>query len=126
MTDRKTEAVCRVLVVEDEVLVRMDIAERLSDAGYAVIEARDADAAIAILEKNTDICLVFTDVDMPGSMDGLKLARYVSGRWPPIRIIVTSGHVNVQPSALPEGARFMPKPYDPARIIGAMSEMIGQ
>jgi CheY-like chemotaxis protein len=116
----------RVLVVEDEVIVRMDIAAQLAGAGFAVLEARNADDAIRLLETNRDIRAVFTDVDMPGSMDGLKLAGYVARRWPPIRIIVTSGHVNVPPGTLPEGARFFTKPYDAAEVVGTMADMIGR
>jgi CheY-like chemotaxis protein len=81
-----------------------------------VYEAASADAAIALLELHKEIRLIFTDVDMPGSMDGLKLAHYVRGRWPPVKIIVTSGHVKVAEESLPAGALFLPKPYDPAEI----------
>jgi CheY-like chemotaxis protein len=81
-----------VLVVEDEPLVRMDMADCLTDEGFEVIEASDADEAIKALEADGRIRLLFTDVDMPGTMDGLKLARFVADRWPPVRIIVTSGH----------------------------------
>jgi CheY-like chemotaxis protein len=72
-----------------------------------------ADAAIALLELHEEISLIFTDVDMPESMDGLKLVHYVRGRWPPVKIIVTSGHVNVGES-LPVGALFISNPYDAA------------
>ena len=63
----------------------------VEEAGYEAVEASNADEAIRILEADPTIRLVFTDIDMPGSMDGLKLAHYVRGRWPPIKLIVASG-----------------------------------
>jgi two-component system, response regulator PdtaR len=92
--------------------------------GFEVYEAGSADAAIALLELHKEIRLIFTDVDMPGSMDGLKLAHYVRGRWPPVKIIVTSGHVKVTEESLPAGALFVPKSYDPAEITHKVREMI--
>lgn len=103
-----------VLIVEDEPLVRLCAAQTVEDAGYEVIEAESADEAIAILESRRDIRVIFTDIHMPGSMDGLKLAHAVRHRWPPIKIIVTSGRETIAPQDLPEGGRFFAKPYDPA------------
>jgi CheY-like chemotaxis protein len=105
-----------VLIVEDEPLVRFCAAQIVQEAGFAVIEAANADEAIAILESRRDIRVVFTDMHMPGSMDGLKLAHAVRDRWPPIKIIVTSGHEWVGPHDLPDGGRFFAKPYDPGEI----------
>ena len=82
-----------ILIVEDEFLLRMDSVEILELAGFEVISATNADEAIAILSARSDVHLVFTDIQMPGSMDGLKLASFVRDRWPPIKIVVTSGHV---------------------------------
>jgi CheY-like chemotaxis protein len=113
-----------VLIVEDEPLIRMGAVYLIEDAGFAVYEAASADAAIALLELHKEIRLIFTDVDMPGSMDGLKLAHYFRGRWPPVKIIVTSGHVKVAEESLPAGALFLPKPYDPAEITHKVREMI--
>lgn len=113
-----------VLVVEDDFIIRMDIVDCLEEAGFAVLEAADADQAIRILEQRTDIRLVFTDVDMPGSMDGLKLAAAVRDRWPPVAIIVASGHVLPQPSQIPEGGRFFQKPYSRPEIAHAVREMV--
>ena len=87
-----------MLIVEDEFLLRMDAAEAIGAAGFEVIEAANADEAIEVLEARPDITVVFTDIQMPGSMDGLKLARAVRGRWPPIKIIATSGHLHVSES----------------------------
>jgi CheY-like chemotaxis protein len=105
-----------ILIVEDEPLVRLCAVEVLEDAGYQVIEAASADEAIAILESRADIRVIFTDIHMPGSMDGLKLAHAVRHRWPPIKIIVTSGREKIAPQDLPDGGRFFAKPYDPAKL----------
>ena len=105
-----------VLIVEDDFLLRMNAAEMIGDAGFDVVEAANADEAIAILEARPDIHVVFTDIQMPGSMDGLKLARFVRGRWPPIKIVATSGFVCVGEDDLPQGSRFLTKPYRPAQI----------
>lgn len=107
-----------VLVVEDEVLIREIVAEELEDAGFAVVMAKNADQAIAILENRLDIHLVFTDIDMPGSMDGLKLAASVRDRWPPIHIIITTG--KSRPLEIPANALFIPKPYLSRNIVTAM------
>src|ERR1700742_4082197 len=107
-----------VLVVEDEFLLRMDAADMIGAAGFEVVEAANADQAIEILESRRDITVVFTDIQMPGSMDGLKLARAVRGRWPPIKIVATSGHVDVAETDLPDGGPFLPKPYSPHQIAG--------
>jgi CheY-like chemotaxis protein len=112
-----------VLIVEDDFLLRMNAAEMIGDAGFNVVEAGNADEAIAILEARPDIRVVFTDIQMPGSMDGLKLAQFVRGRWPPIKIVATSGFVNVANDALPVGSRFLPKPYRPEQIVAALREL---
>jgi CheY-like chemotaxis protein len=113
-----------VLVVEDEALVRMDIALLLEDEGFQVLEASNADDAISLLDAHPEVRLMFTDIDMPGSMDGLKLAAAVRDRWPPVKIIVTSGHRHMSDDTLPIVGRFFSKPYDPSRVIHAIREMI--
>jgi CheY-like chemotaxis protein len=111
-----------VLVVEDDSLINLMATDELKRAGYQVISAFDADEAIEILESRNDVRLIFTDIDMPGSMDGLKLAAAVRRRWPPVRIIVTSGkHL---PSELPEGAVFIAKPYDGAKIVETIVRLV--
>lgn len=90
-----------VLTVEDESLLRINGAEIVADAGYDVVEAGNADEAIAILEARADIHIVFTDIQMPGSMDGLKLARFVRDRWPPIKLVATPGRVTIGEGDLP-------------------------
>ena len=113
-----------VLVVEDEALGRMDIALLLEDEGFQVLEASNADDAISLLDAHPEVRLMFTDIDMPGSMDGLKLAAAVRDRWPPVKIIVTSGHRHMSDDTLPIVGRFFSKPYDPSRVIHAIREMI--
>lgn len=113
-----------VLVVEDEGLIRLDISQTLEEEGFRVLEASNADEAIVLLNTHADIQLMFTDIDMPGSMDGLKLAAAVRDRWPPIKIIVTSGHRQLTDAALPVEGRFFAKPYDASRVISAMRAMI--
>ena len=114
-----------VLVVEDELLLRMDAADMIRAAGFEAIEAANADDAIEVLEARRDITLVFTDIQMPGSMDGLKLARAVRGRWPPIKIVATSGLVDVGEKDLPEGGRFLAKPYRSEQLAIVLRELIG-
>ena len=114
-----------VLVVEDEFLLRTNAAEMIADAGFDVVEARDADEAIAILETRPDIHVVFTDIQMAGSMDGLKLAHFVRGRWPPVKIIATSGNHVFKEGDLPEGGVFLPKPYSFDSISAVLREMAG-
>lgn len=101
-----------VLVVEDEPLLRLMALDLVEEAGLEAIEATNADEAIRLLEARNDIRVIFTDIDMPGSMDGIRLAAAVRDRWPPVQIIVTSGHTRVHASDLPDGAIFLAKPYD--------------
>lgn len=111
-----------VLVVEDEVFIRVDAVEMIEAAGFDVIEARNADDAIKILETQT-VHLIFTDIQMPGSMDGLKLAHAVRTRWPPVHIVTTSGHARLTAADLPTGGRFLPKPYTAADLGRVLREI---
>jgi CheY-like chemotaxis protein len=112
-----------VLIVEDDLLIRLHAAQIIEEAGFDVIEASNADQAIAILEVRSDIVVLFTDIQMPGSMDGLKLAAAVRGRWPPIKIVATSGLVNIRADDLPEGGRFLPKPYSPTQLTATLQQL---
>ena len=112
-----------VLIVEDDLLIRLHAAEIIEAAGFDVVEASNADEAIAILEVRPEIAVLFTDIQMPGSMDGLKLAAAVKGRWIPIKIVATSGLVNVQPNDLPEGGRFLRKPDNPNQLTATLREL---
>lgn len=100
-----------VLIVEDEALIRMHAAEIVRDLGFEAIEAADADRAISLLEAISDIAVVFTDIQMPGSIDGLRLVAVVRDRWPPVGLLVTSGQSCPPIADLPSGARFVSKPY---------------
>jgi CheY-like chemotaxis protein len=122
MTGENRAKTPAILIVEDELLVRLCAVDTVAAAGFEVIEASSADEAIRILECRNDIRVVFTDIHMPGSMDGLKLAHAVRDRWPPIKIIVTSGRQLVPKDDLPEGGRFFAKPYDPTEICRALRE----
>lgn len=114
-----------ILVVEDEMLLRMRAVDMVEDAGYTSVEAVDADEAVAILESRSDIALVLTDIQMPGSMDGLKLAHWVHERWPPIRIILVSGQLKLSSNEIPADSRFFGKPLEAGEMIAQMQEMIG-
>jgi CheY-like chemotaxis protein len=110
-----------VLVVEDEPLIRMGIVGELEDAGFDVLEAASADEAMALLNVYSRIGFLFTDINMPGSMDGTNLAAAVRCRWPLTRIIVTSGKGT--PEQMPAGSRFFSKPYDGSVVAIAFREM---
>ncbi len=112
-----------ILLVEDEAIIRFELADFFSDAGYEVFEASDADEAIAILEREMSIRVVLTDIQLPGTMDGLKLAHYVRDRYPPTVLIVTSGTANLGPEELPLNTSFIAKPFDPARILQQIGQM---
>jgi CheY-like chemotaxis protein len=115
-----------VLVVEDEMLLRMRAVDMVEDAGYTSVEAVDADAAFAILESRSDIALLFTDIQMPGSMDGLGLAHSVHDRWPPIKIILVSGQLKLANLDIPAGSRVFGKPLEAKVMIAQMQSMIGR
>ena len=113
-----------ILVVEDEALIRMVSADILSDAGYHVLEAENAAEAIAILEGADHVELVFTDIRMPGKMDGLELASFVHAHWPDIRLLVTSGHRFLADDEIPDGGRFVSKPYDLGRLVAEVRAIV--
>ena len=114
-----------VLVVEDEMLLRMRAVEMVEDAGFTPVEAVDAEEAVAILESRSDIALLFTDIQMPGSMDGLMLAHAVHTRWPPIKIILVSGQLRSANLDIPADSRFFGKPLEAKEMIAEMQDMIG-
>ncbi len=116
----------RILVVEDEPLIRLGMVSMLEEAGFETCQASNADAAIQVLNRISDIALVVTDVDMPGSMDGVKLSHLVRNRWPPIQLILVSGKVGVLPAQLPASARFFSKPYQERQFMQAVGELMQQ
>jgi len=113
-----------VLVVEDEIFIRMVAVDSLEDRGYSILEAADAEEAIALLETNSAISLLFTDINMPGDTDGLGLAAEVARRWPHIEIIVTSGAVNMVDDDIPDSGRFLPKPYTAENLERLIQEQL--
>lgn len=110
----------KVLVVEDEVLVRMNIVEALKQRGFVVVEAENATRAIDLLIQQPDVQVMFTDIDMPGGVDGVKLAAMVRDRWPPISIVYTSGHRKMADLQLPLESQFFAKPYNTDRVAATL------
>lgn len=116
-----------VLLVEDDGLLLMEAADTLQDAGFKVLEAPHADRALTLLEGREDVGVLMTDVDMPqGSMDGFALARLVSRRWPAIPVLVVSGMGFPGPDDMPEGARFIPKPYEPRMLVNTLKACVSR
>jgi CheY-like chemotaxis protein len=111
-----------ILVVDDEALIRMATTYIVEDAGYSVVEAANADEAIIILERCPDFAAVLTDINMPGSMDGLQLSRLIRDRWPLIGLVVTSGRFVAKAAQMPVGVHFISKPYTPNEIVSALHE----
>ena len=105
-------------------LLRLLAVEIVEDAGFVAVEAANADEAIVILERRADIALIFTDVDMPGTMDGLKLAHSVRRRWPPIKIIIVSGKTHLSDADLPSDTRFFSKPYSVPDMISELRSLV--
>jgi two-component system, response regulator PdtaR len=113
-----------VLIVEDEALIRMSAIDMVEQTGRGIVEAVDADDAIRVLASREDIGFLFTDVEMPGSMDGYKLARTVHARWPDIAIVITSGRKEPGIGDVPAGGRFISKPYEAVVVAQALSEFV--
>ncbi|GJE54362.1 MULTISPECIES: response regulator [Methylobacterium] len=125
MTDDPSEHPV-VLLVEDDGLLLMEASDTLAEAGFTVLEAAHADKALTVLEGRTDVGVLMTDVDMPqGSMDGFALARLVSRRWPGIPVLVVSGMGFPGPNDMPDGARFISKPYQPSALVRTLRAVVG-
>jgi len=116
----------KVLIVEDEMMLRMRAVDIVEDAGFSPVQAVNADQALAILEARADISLLFTDIQMPGSMDGLKLAHAVHDRWPSIKIILVSGQVTPSDAEKPADSRFFGKPLSDVQMIAELQAMVGE
>jgi len=112
-----------ILVVDDEPLIRLDLSEFFHHRGFVVFEAANADEAIAVLNHNPAIQVVLTDVQMPGSMDGIRLAHFIRERWPPTLLVVASGGRSVDQGALPSRSVFVAKPFDPHRVLGEIARL---
>jgi two-component sensor histidine kinase len=126
MASGQAAALRAVLVVEDEMMLRMRAVDMVEDAGFTAVEAINADDALAILESRSDIEMLFTDIQMPGSMDGLKLAYAVHERWPSIKIILVSGQLKLTDNDKPPDSRFFGKPLGVAQMIAEMQDMMGR
>ncbi len=114
-----------VLLVEDDGLLLMEASDTLAEAGFTVLEAPHADKALKLLEDRDDVGVLMTDVDMPqGSMDGFALARLVARRWPEIPVLVVSGMGFPGPHDMPDGARFIPKPYQPTALVSTLRAVV--
>jgi len=113
-----------ILIVDDDPFLRMLTVEFLNEAGLETREACDADQAIAVLESCSEIAVLFTDINMPGSMDGLQLAHVVSKRWPAMEILIASGHVRLRQADLPPNGRFLGKPYPAAAMIAELHSLV--
>jgi len=114
-----------ILIVESEAIIRMGTVHMLQDAGYGVVEAPNADTAIRILESRNDIRAVFTDIKMPGALCGMRLARAIRDRWPPIHLLVASGLSAPTEKEFPGMGRFIRKPYAAEHLLGALDELFG-
>jgi CheY-like chemotaxis protein len=129
MTNAPSSQPITVLVVEDDAMVRMVAAESLEDEGFEVVEAANAEEAIHALDDRAQderhaIAAVFTDINMPGAMDGLDLAHFVRGKWPSIKLLLTSGRGRLANMELPPQSRFVVKPYRPEQIAGTLRDMV--
>jgi CheY-like chemotaxis protein len=111
-----------VLIVEDEALVRLVAAMMLQDAGFDTLEAESAEDALELMEKHDDVCVLFSDVQLPGGMDGLRLARTVHDRWPDVGLLLTSGGFNIRREQMPDEGTFLPKPYNVDEMVEAVRE----
>ena len=113
-----------ILVVEDEALIRLHAAIMLEDDGFDVVEAENADAALKLLETRDDVRLLFTDIRMPGSCDGMDLARKVHARWPHILLVITSGHARPTQAEIPDHGRFVGKPYREKDLLDEVRDLM--
>jgi CheY-like chemotaxis protein len=112
-----------VLVVEDEPLLRIDTICLVEEAGFPTVEAANAKQAIQLLENRSDIRVIVSDIDMPPGMDGMALVAMVRRRWPPIAIILVSGHVALAEVVIPEGGTFFSKPFRPAELVATLNRL---
>jgi DNA-binding NtrC family response regulator len=111
-----------ILIVEDEAFIRYDLFDFFEDQGFDVFEAENADVAIELMAANPTIRVVLTDVDMPGSMDGVRLAHFIRERYPPTLLLIASGAAKLTPGDMPVGALFVAKPFDPRSLLGVIRE----
>jgi CheY-like chemotaxis protein len=113
-----------ILVVEDETLIRFWAAGLLEENGFSVLEAENAEAALKVLESRPDVKLLFTDVQMPGSLNGMELAREVHARWPHVLLVITSGRERPTRAEIPDDGRFVAKPYNAEELLGQVKDLL--
>ena len=118
-----TPHLSKVLVVEDEALIRFNISDHLAQIGHEVLEAANAAEAFELLESEQGVGVIITDIEMPGPVDGLMLAKFATERWPHLRVIVISGHQEAEATDLPDGTAFLSKPCDLEDISRMMTEL---
>lgn len=119
-----SDSASAVLVVEDEPLIRMTAADLIEDAGWQVLEAADAAEALKVIAAHPEVTVLFTDVNMPGPVDGIRLAEVVHRDHPHIELVVTSGRRNVNEDALPDDGTFLPKPYKQADLVRVLRKKL--
>ena len=117
MTDLPADPAVVVLVVEDEALLRMYVADLLHDAGFDVVEAGNANDALEAMELRGDISVLFTDIQMPGPLDGVELARKVHEQWPNVLLLITSGDRRLSKAEIPDHGHFLAKPYAAQELV---------
>jgi two-component system, response regulator PdtaR len=115
-----------ILVVEDDALVRLYAVGLFEENGFDVVEAANADTALKLLETRDDVRLLFTDIQMPGSCDGMDLARQVHARWPRILLVITSGRTKPAQADIPDHGRFVGKPYRASELLAEVNDMMGK
>jgi DNA-binding NtrC family response regulator len=126
MSPPAPQTITTILVVESEAIVRMELARRISEMGLSVFEASDADSATAMLDAHPQIGILLTNIKTAGSIDGIRLAHQVRERWPPVKIIITSGMIGTQQADLPPGTIFLSKPYRFEAIKTAVFYLMGR
>ena len=115
-----------VLVVDDEAILRLHAADTLEENGFRVVEAEDAKAALRLLADLPDVRVLLTDINMPGALDGLDLAREVHERWPAVRLMVTSSKLSLSGGDIPDAGRFVAKPYSPDTLVHEIHGLLAQ
>ncbi|MFJ3465727.1 response regulator [Achromobacter spanius] len=123
-TEIPADAAYLILVVDDNDTARWLLGEMLALEGYVVVEANCADEALCVLQMRSGIRAVVTDIEMPGSMDGLQMARRIVAEMPGIAVLLTSGRYVPAPAEMPPSTRFMPKPYSPGEVAGHLEILL--
>jgi two-component system, response regulator PdtaR len=126
MDRRPLNSKAAILVVEDEALIRLWAADLLEENGFSVLEAKDAEAALKVSQSRPDVKLLFTDVQMPGSLNGIELAREVHARWPHVLLVITSGRERPMRAEIPDDGRFVAKPYSAEELLGHVNDMLNK